>query len=457
MLRRFCNGLVRVITTTFFRRIDVVGAENIPADGPVIFAGNHPNALMDGWLIAARCGRWPLHFMVNAKLWKFRGLGTLLDASGAVPVYPRAEHGSDADNSKAFEKLYEVIEAGNCMGVFPEGVSHTESHLMELKTGTARIALTVADRGKRYAKVVPCGLNYIHRHRFRSQVMLEFGEPIVVDEAWAEKYRVDPEATVRELTEVLAESLRSVTINAPDWNTWRFAQTSRRLYKPASASLTPAQYVDLNRRFIEGYAVDDPEVQAFRADAENYQARLDMLGLKDYQLRSDMSLTDISRKVFFRTLWMLALLPIAIPGAILHLPVGWIAAAVGERFSYEMDDIATLKVFSTMLLLPLVYLGAALLVGLVFGAFWGVLALVFLVVSFFSSVRVIEAQASLLASIASLMRLARLRDEISELRSVRAELVIRIRALVDRLVDPEMERMFVSSDFATSHEAGSGP
>ncbi|MEM1175420.1 MAG: lysophospholipid acyltransferase family protein [Pseudomonadota bacterium] len=455
MLRRFCNGLVRVITTTFFRRIDVVGAENIPAEGPVIFAGNHPNALMDGWLIAARCGRWPLHFMVNAKLWKFKGLGTLLDASGAVPVYPRAEHGSDADNSKAFEKLYEVIEAGHCMGVFPEGVSHTESHLMDLKTGTARIALTVADRGKRYATVVPCGLNYIHRHRFRSQVMLEFGEPIVVDETWAEKYRADPEATVRELTEVLADSLRAVTINAPDWNTWRFAQTSRRLYKPASASLTPAQYVDLNRRFIDGYAVDDPDVAAFRVDAENYQARLDMLGLKDYQLRSDMSLTDISRKVFFRTLWMLALLPIAIPGAILHLPVGWIAAAVGERFSYEMDDVATLKVFSTMLLLPLVYLGTALLIGLLFGTPWGIAALILLVVSFFSSLRVIEAQASLLASVASLMRLARLREEISELRTVRGQLVARIRALVDRLADPSMERMFVASDFASTDEPGS--
>ncbi|MEM9689456.1 MAG: lysophospholipid acyltransferase family protein [Pseudomonadota bacterium] len=448
MLRRFCRGLVRVITTTFFRRIDVVGAENIPADGPVIFAGNHPNALMDGWLIAARCGRWPLHFMVNAKLWKFRGLGALLNASGAVPVYPRAEHGSQADNSGAFEKLYEVIEAGNCMGVFPEGVSHTESHLMELKTGTARIALTVADRGKRYATVVPCGLNYIHRHRFRSQVMLEFGEPIVVDEQWAEKYRADPEAAVRELTAVLTESLRAVTINAPDWNTWRFAQTSRRLYKPATASLTPAQYVDLNRRFIEGYKDDDPDVQAFRIDAENYQARLDMLGLKDYQLRGDMSLSDITRKVLTRTLWMLALLPIAIPGAILHLPVGWIAAAVGERFSYEMDDVATLKVFSTMLLLPLVYLAAALLVGLAFGTGWGVMALVVLVVSFFSSVRVIEAQASLLASVASLLRLARLREEIQELRSVRAELVMRIRALVDRLADPSLDRMFVPADFA---------
>ena len=92
MLQFFVNALVHVITGAFFRRIDVIGAENVPRDGPVIFAGNHPNALMDGWLLTARCGRWPLHFLANAKLWKYRGLGPLLDASGAIPVFRREEN-----------------------------------------------------------------------------------------------------------------------------------------------------------------------------------------------------------------------------------------------------------------------------------------------------------------------------------------------------------------------------
>jgi len=440
--------MVRVITTTFFRHIDVVGIEHVPAEGPVIFAGNHPNALMDGWLLTARCGRWPLHFMANAKLWKYRVLGKLMDASGAVPVYPREDHGENADNSLAFDTLYEVIESGNCMGVFPEGVSHNESQLLQLKTGTARIALAVADRGKVYAQVIPCGLNYIHRHRFRSQVLLEFGEPIVVDEVWAKKYRQDPENTVRELTALLAESLMAVTLNAPDWNTLRFAQTTRRLYKPASASLTPGQYIELNRRFINSYVnLDDPELIAFRSDAEDYQARLDMLGLKDYQLRNPVTLAKVTRKIIIRTLWIVLLLPLALPGAILHLPVGWVAATVGERFSYEKDDVATLKVIAAMLLLPLMYLGITLLVGYAFGFWWGIAMLVLLTMSFLATVRVVEAEATLLASMISFLRLARLRSDIEDLRLTRTELVTRVRALVDRLADPNVQRMFTASDF----------
>ena len=127
MFQRLINWLIRVVINTFFRRIDVANFDNVPEDGPVIFAGNHPNALMDGWLLTAKCGRWPLHFMVNAKLWKYRMLAPLLDASGAVPVYSREDTDGEVNNEEAFARLYEVIESGNCMGIFPEGISHVES------------------------------------------------------------------------------------------------------------------------------------------------------------------------------------------------------------------------------------------------------------------------------------------------------------------------------------------
>lgn len=449
MLRRLNTWLVRVITNTFFRRIDVVGADNVPATGAVIFAGNHPNALMDGWLLTARCGRRPLHFIVNAKLWKYPLLGKMLDASGAVPVYRREDHNGEVDNEKAFARLYEVIESGACIGVFPEGISHAESQLVKLKTGTARIALATAARGKTSVRIVPCGLNYMHRHRFRSQVLLEFGEAIVVGEEWVEKYRQDEHSTVRELTAFLADALAVVTLNAPDWNTLRFAQTARRLYKPSTAQLTPAEYVELNRRFVSGFleASDNPELSQFRKAAENYQARLDMLGLKDYQLRHAISLSEAVRKIMFRGLYMLFLLPLAIPGALLHLPVGWIAAAVGERFSYEMDDIATLKVFATISLLPVLYIAIAIAVGLNFGLWWALLTVTVLGFSFFASVRLIEAETSLLVSMVSILRLARLEQDVSELRETRAVLVEQIRSLTNRLADPGLERMFTDKDF----------
>ena len=449
MVHRMVIATIRIIANTFFRRIDVVGIENVPDEGPVIFAGNHPNALMDGFLLIAKCGRWPLHFMANAKLWEYRLLAPVLNTIGAVPVYRREEHDGEVDNQKAFERLYDVIESGDCMGIFPEGISHAESQLVKLKTGTARIALSVTARGQADVRIIPCGLNYIHRHRFRSQVLIEFGEPIIIDNRWLQEYGDDEQATVRKLTEHLSNALVNVTLNAPDWRTLRFIQAARRLYKPASADLAPGEYVELSRRFVDGYllAIDDPELQAFRDEVENYQARLDMLGLKDHQLRQPVTLGHAFRKVVLRSLTMLALLPLAIPGALLHLPVGWIAATVGERFSYEMDDIATLKVFATILLLPLLYIGIGIAVGINFGFWWAFVAVVALSFSFFASIRLIEAEAGLLISMLSILKLTRLGSEVEDLRELRTELVRKIRTLAERLADPDLPRLFTNKDF----------
>jgi len=454
MFHRLVIWLIRTIANTFFRRIDVVGIDNVPTDGPLIFAGNHPNALMDGFLLIAKCERWPVHFMANAKLWEYRLLAPVLNSIGAVPVYRREEHDGKVDNQDAFERLYEVIESGDCMGIFPEGISHVESQLVKLKTGTARIALAVTARGKAQVRIIPCGLSYLHRHRFRSQVLIEFGEPIVIDDQWVKDYQADQQGTVVKLTAQLAERLSDVTLNAPDWNILRFTQTARRLYKPASADLAPGEYVDLSRRFVERYllALADPEMQAFRKDVEIYQARLDMLGLKDHQLRQELTLGQAFRKVTTRSLGMLALLPFAIPGALLHLPVGWIAATVGERFSYEMDDIATLKVLATVLLLPLLYLLLGVMVGINYGFWWAIVTVVLLSFSFFASVRLMEAEAGMFISMLSILRLTRLGSELDELRSLRATLVTRVRELADRLADPDKPRVFTEQDFEPAEQ-----
>jgi 1-acyl-sn-glycerol-3-phosphate acyltransferase len=451
-MQRFVVSLIQLITNTFFRRIDVVGEEHVPAKGPIIFAGNHPNALMDGWLLMARCGRWPLHFMANAKLWKYRLLGRMLNVSGAVPVFRHEEHDGDVDNSKAFDKLYDVIERGDCMGIFPEGVSHTESQLTKLKTGAARIALSVAERGKAKVTIIPCGLNYIHRHRFRSQVLIEFGEPIVVDGDWIDDFRRDERATVHKLTDYLADALAAVTLNAPDWSTLRFVQAARRLYKPAAATLAPSEYVELNRRFVEAYMnmSEDPEIIEFRKSVDNYQSRLDVLGLKDYQLRSKVLVGKAFRRLLVRSISLMLLLPVAIPGVLLHLPVGWLAAFVGDRFSYEEDDIATLKVFASMALLPILYLLAAFLIGSYFGTIWAIVAVVGLSISFSASIWVIEAQATLLASMVSILRRTRLRAEIEALHATRADLVEKVRLMVERGYDLEQPRLFSDKDFAST-------
>ena len=196
--------------------------------------------------------------------------------------------------------------------------------------------------------------------------------------------------------------------------------------------------------------MDDPEMLSMRQEVENYQARLDLLGLKDHHLRQPVNIADTLRRILFRSLMMLILLPFAIPGALLHLPVGWLVAIVGERFSYEMDDVATLKVFATLLVLPMLYVILGIGVGVAFGLWWGIATMVALPFSFFASVRLMEAEAGLFVSILSLLRVSQLGTEVEELRETRAQLAELVRTLADERATPGMQRMFTRDDFGSS-------
>ena len=167
-----------------------------------------------------------------------------------------------------------------------------------------------------------------------------------IDEHRVKAYRTDKVETVRQLTAELRERLSRVTLNAPDWATLRFIHAARRLYKPMSANLTPSIYVALSRRFVEHYArfAGEPDIQRLRARIETYQSQLELLGLKDHQLNHPVSARIAMTTIIWRTALVLLLLPLALPGAIVVLPIAWLAATVSSWYSYDVDDIATLKV-----------------------------------------------------------------------------------------------------------------
>ena len=451
MLYRALIRILSLIARTFYKQIEVVGRENVPARGGVILAGNHPNALIDGLLLISQAGRTPVHLLGNAKLWKIPLLARLLDALGAVPVLRREEHGPNADNRGAFERVDDVLACGGCVAIFPEGISHTESQLATLKTGTARMALHAATRRETDIAIVPFGLTYVNRHRFRSQVLLHFAAPMPIDEHRLAAYENDAVGTVRQLTGELRERLSGVTLNAPDWATLRFIHAARRLYKPMSAKLTPTTYVDLSRRFVEHYSrfAGEPDIQRLRGTIEAYQAQLDLLGLKDYQLSHPVSARIAMKRIVWRTAQVILLLPLALPGAIIVLPAAWLAATVGSWFSYDIDDIATLKVTTAVPILLATYTLFTVVAGVAFGWGWAMLAILLLPASFFATLFVLEKQAQLLVSIRSVFRIAYLRSDIEALVAERKNLVTSVRTAVDHYADPAIRRIFDASDFGS--------
>ena len=85
---------------------------------------------------------------------------------------------------ETFEACYRELERGGAVGIFPEGVTYNDALMRPMKSGTARMALELEQRhgGQLGLCVVPVGISYSGKQRYRSEVLLQFGEPIRVSE-----------------------------------------------------------------------------------------------------------------------------------------------------------------------------------------------------------------------------------------------------------------------------------
>ena len=116
-------GLARLLLRIFFRRVEVVGAELVPADQPVIFALNHPSALVDPLFILALAGR-PVSFLAKEPLFRMPVIGAAIRAAGCLPVY-RAQDAADVSKNRGtFEAARQLLAHGQAIAIFPEGTSH---------------------------------------------------------------------------------------------------------------------------------------------------------------------------------------------------------------------------------------------------------------------------------------------------------------------------------------------
>ena len=194
------------------------------------------------------------------------------------------------DQSQMFNAVYERLDAGGCVGIFPEGGSHDRPSFLPLKAGVAIMALGALARSPDSGlKIIPCGMNYFTPNKFRSRAVMEVGPPVEVSRDQVEAFKAGGNAkrnAINSLLETIQESLDSVTQQAPDRETLMLSQATRRLYKPMRMKLPLPDVIELNRRLLKGFTKfkDRPAVVQLKQAVQKYDRQLKALGVKDHQV-----------------------------------------------------------------------------------------------------------------------------------------------------------------------------
>ena len=218
MLYRLLKAIVWIGIRVYYREITVSNRNYLTQTGPVIIIANHPNTLMDAWILSY-INRRKVHFVAKATFFNSPIKRKILHALGMIPLNRKADSAvSGVNNKDSFASCYKVLEAGGILVIFPEGTSFLERQLRELKTGTARIALEVEKRnnGLLNVQIIPVGLNYIDADRFRGKVNVQVGKPIQINPTLLEQYNVHQGIAAKQLTAQFRTELNRVFVTIDD-------------------------------------------------------------------------------------------------------------------------------------------------------------------------------------------------------------------------------------------------
>jgi 1-acyl-sn-glycerol-3-phosphate acyltransferase len=179
----------------------VVGAERVPATGPVLFAANH-TSVVDGPVLAGVTPR-RVHILVKEEM--FTGpIGVVLRGARQIPV-------DRAGGRAALTTALGVLQAGGAVGVFPEG-NRGRGDASSARAGIAWLAVNG------HAPVVPVailgtrrtGESVGHVPGLRRRVHVELGEPVRLEPVEGQSRR----AAVVAATETIRLALSALVTEA---------------------------------------------------------------------------------------------------------------------------------------------------------------------------------------------------------------------------------------------------
>jgi len=321
----------RAIMETWFREISTVDVDTLPEEGGIIYTAWHPGGLIDPMLMMAALPGG-LTFAAKSTLFKIPVLSRIMKWIDVQPVEREQDGVASPEerkktNSKLIDTLAELVANGERIAIFPEGMSHTKSYAVELKTGAARILLEAHRRavaaGKPTPNIVPIGLHYSDQHSFRERVSMQINRPLEApplpqtegapqpseEELVQHGEQAHDRAWCKEVTSLLQTEINRTSHAQESWEdrelVWRARRMIHTVRSGEKVSKISYNEAVLGSRRVRAawqyYSVNDPErTEEIETKFKEHHKEMERIQLRSWELQDRRK--KISKKAFVKNL-----------------------------------------------------------------------------------------------------------------------------------------------------------
>lgn len=214
----FLKIFVDMMLKRSYRKFQIEGSENIPKNSSVIWATNHTNALMDA-LVILSLTKGQKVFVARADIFKKPFVIKLLTFFKLMPIY-RIRDGIESvkHNDEVIAHAVDILSDGVPLSIFPEATHRAMHSLLRLSKGVFHITTSVYEKSgdDRPVYILPIGIDYGDYFRYRSTVLIRFGEPINVTKFMNEHKDFAQPILMQMLRDILTAKMSSLIAYVPD-------------------------------------------------------------------------------------------------------------------------------------------------------------------------------------------------------------------------------------------------
>lgn len=372
MLYSLVKPCAKIALSVYFRKLIISHRERVPKGKPVVLAANHPTAFIEPCILACWLDE-PLNFLARGDLYvNSPFVRRLYQWFHIVPIFRLDDNGYSGlkNNYDTFSKCYEAFSQNKTVMILAEGRTKHEKRLRPLMKGSARIVLGALEKYPDLdIHIVPVGVNYTNPDQFRSDVKIDFGEPIRVKD-YLEINKENPAKAVNSITQELKLRLqeRVVHLENPVDDEWKEPLLDIHRHE-APQGFFPGFSSDPSPLFEEKRLADhlnnlpSEKKLAIREKVLEYQQLLKKSGTSDRGLMDHTSYS-LKSAAFLGLAWI----PFII-GYLLNFFPLFLGNMVATRKTKNIEFRASVAIFVSMVLYILYWI-ILLLIAAIIGKWW---------------------------------------------------------------------------------------
>lgn len=212
------RGYVRAVLFFYFKKLKVIGLENIPKNEAVLFVANHENALLDSITLTITNNN-RAYVLSRASVFDNPFNKRFFNALRMIPIYRIRDGWKNLNkNTDVFSTCYDLLNNKQSIIIFPEGDHHLNRRVRTLSKGFTRIVFGALETYKDLnIYIVPVGINYDSHIDYPQSISLYYGKPFLANSYY---HSDDLHLSARQLIAKTSEELKKYTVHIDDLATY---------------------------------------------------------------------------------------------------------------------------------------------------------------------------------------------------------------------------------------------